>query len=273
VLGWALFICSGTGSAVAAALATKTFDEVPPVTGSAFSFTVAGLLMVGAVRPRTAGWSAGRWHDSARLGGIALVNVIVLYLALERLPLGTAITIEFLGPLGLAVLHAKAWRDYAAAALAIGGVAVVTGASVSTDSLGLALALSAAACWAFYIVAARRVGARGRPTDGLAVAIGIGGLVGLPLAVVACFQFQTVGVVALLVAVALLGRILPYTSEIVALRLLTPGSAGVLFSVVPVIAALVGFLLLDEPYSLVQVAGVAIVVVASALVLSDAPPE
>ena len=273
MLGWALFICSGIGSAVAAALATKTFDEVPPLTGSAFSFSVAGLLMAGAVRPRTSGWSTGRWRDSACLGAIALVNVIVLYLALARLPLGTAITVEFLGPLSLAVLHAKAWRDYGAAAAAIGGVAVVTGAGFSTDALGLALALSAAACWAGYIVAARRVGGHPRPTDGLAVAIAVGGLLGLPLAVLACFQFGTIGVVVLLAAIAVLGRILPYAFEIFALRLLTPGSAGVLFSVVPVIAALTGFLVLDQPYSALQVVGVVIVVAAGALVLSDAPPE
>jgi inner membrane transporter RhtA len=273
VLGWALFICSGIGSAVAAALATKTFDRVPPLTGSAFSFSVAGLVMLLAVRPRTAGWSAVRWRDSVALGAIALVNVILLYLALDRLPLGTCITIEFLGPLSLAVVHARAWRDYGAAAFAIGGVALVSGATVSTDVIGLALALSAAACWAFYILAARRVGAHGRPGSGLAVAIGAGGLLGLPLAIVACFQLETVGVVLLLIAVAVLGRILPYAFEIVALRLLTPGSAGVLFSVVPVIAALTGFVVLGEPYSAVQVIGVGIVVVASALVLSDAPPE
>jgi len=258
---------------VAAALATKTFDEVPVVTGSAYSFTIAGLAMVAAVRPRTSEWSRARRRDSALLGAITLLNVIVLYLALDRLPLGTAITIEFLGPLSIAVLHATAKRDYIAAACAIGGVALVTGASVSTDVLGLALALGAAACWAGYIVAARRVGAHRRPGDGLAVAIGVGGLLGLPLALIAAFQIGTLHVLLLLVAVAGIGRILPYACEIVGLRLLTPGSAGVLFSAVPVIAALAGFVVLGEPYSALQIIGVAIVVLASALVLSDAPPE
>ena len=175
VLGWALFICSGTCSALAAALATTTFDEVPPLTGTAFSASVAGLLMMAAVRPRTVGWSTVRWRDSGLLGAVLLLNVLTLYLALDWLPLGTGITIEFLGPLSLAVLHAKAWRDYGAAAFAIGGVALVTGASVSTDVVGLALAVSAAACWATYIVVARRVAADHRPGDGLTVAVGFSG--------------------------------------------------------------------------------------------------
>lgn len=273
VAGWALFICSGTCSALAAALATKTFDEVSPLTGTAFSASVAGLLMVGAVRPRTSGWSAARRRDSAVLGAILLLNVLTLYLALDRLPLGTGITIEFLGPLSLAVLHAKAWRDYGAAAFAIGGVALVTGASVSTDVVGLAPALCAAACWASYIVVARRVAADHRPNDGLAVAVGFSGLFALPLALVACLQFETVGVIAVLVVVAALGRILPYLFEIVALRILTAGAAGVLFSIIPVIAALTGFVVLGEPYSAVQVLGVGIVVLGSAMVMSDAPPE
>lgn len=273
VLGWALFICSGTCSALAAALATKTFDEVPPLTGTAFSASVAGLLMMGAVRPRTADWSAARRRDSAVLGAILLLNVLALYLALDRLPLGTGITIEFLGPLSLAVLHAKAWRDYGAAAFAIGGVALVTGASVSTDVVGLAFAVSAAACWASYIVVARRVAADHRPGDGLTVAVGFSGLFALPLALVACLQFETVGVIAVLVVVAALGRILPYMFEIVALRILTAGAAGVLFSIIPVIAALTGFVVLGEPYSAVQVLGVVIVVAGSAMVMSDAPPE
>lgn len=256
-----------------AALATETFHEVSPLTGTAFSASVAGLVTVAAARPRPAGWSAARRRASAGLGAILLLNVIALYLALDRLPLGTAITIEFLGPLSLAVLHAKAARDYGAAAFAIGGVALVTGAGVSTDLVGLLLAVSAAACWATYIVVARRVAAYPRPGDGLAVAIGIGGLIGLPLAVAACLQIGTLDVLLLLLAVALCGRILPYAFEIVALRILTPGSAGVLFSVVPVIAALTGFVLLGEPYSPAQVLGVAIVVLAGVLVLSDAPPE
>ena len=243
---------------------------MPPLTGTAFSASVAGVLMMGAVRPRTGGWSATRWWDSAVLGAILLANVLTLYAALDRLPLGTGITLEFLGPLSLAVLHAKAPRDYVAAAFAIAGVAVVSGAAVSTDVFGLACALAAASCWAAYIIAARRVGAHDRPGDGLAVAVGVGGLIGLPLAAIASFQIATIEVLLLLLAVALLGRILPYAFEIVALRMLTPGSAGVLFSIIPVIAALVGFVVLGQPYSAIQIVGVAIVVLAGAMVMGDA---
>jgi inner membrane transporter RhtA len=271
-LGWALFICSGFASTVAAALATETFGEVSPATGSGFSFTVAGILVLTCRRPPAAAWRGARVRASAALGLIALVNVIVLYLALDRLPLGTAITIEFLGPLGLALAHASKWRDYLAAVFAVAGVALVTGAAISTDALGIALALGAALCWALYILASRRAGSFASPADSLIVAISIGGLAALPLAVIAGFQIGAVGVLALLVGVAVTGRIMPYAFEIFALRLMPPGSAGVLFSVVPVIAVAVGFVVLDEPYSSPQIIGLIAVVAGSAMVLRDASP-
>lgn len=271
--GWALFTCSGIGASLAAALATKTFAQVSPATASAFGFTVAGLVLVGAVRPRPVGWSRARWGASAYFGTAVLANIILLYLALDRLPLGTTITIEFLGPLVVALRHAKVRRDYFAVAFAFAGVALVTGASVASNLVGLAFALASAATWAVYIFAARRVGAYPDPAAGLAVAIGIAGVVALPLTVIACLQCDTVGVFMLLLAVAVLGRLLPYACEFVGLRLLAAGTAGVLYSVIPVIAALTGVVVLGQTPTALQVLGLGIVVVGSALVLGDAPPE
>jgi inner membrane transporter RhtA len=266
-------MCSGIGASLAAALATKTFDQVSPAAASAFGFTVAGLVLVGTVRPRPVGWSPARWGASAYFGMAVLANIILLYLALDHLPLGTTITIEFLGPLAVALHHAKVRRDYFAVAFALAGVALVTGASVTSNVVGLVFALASAATWAAYMLAARRVGAYPDPAAGLAVAIGIAGMAALPLTAIACLQCDTVGVFMLLLAVAVLGRILPYACEFVGLRLLPAGSAGVLYSVIPVIATLTGVVVLGQAYTGLQVLGLGIVVAGSALVLSDAPPE
>jgi inner membrane transporter RhtA len=270
-LGWALFLCSGVSSSVAAALATKTFDQVTPATGSGLSFVVAGFLAAALGRPRTGEWSSTRWRQVAMFGAVILVNVITLYLALERLPLGTTITLEFTGPLSLAVIHATHRRDYLAAAAAVAGVALVTGASADVDLLGVLLALAAASCWAAYTLLAKAVGAYPRPIDSLLAALVIGGLLALPLAAIACFEIDSAEVLLLLVAVAVLGRMLPCAVELVGLRWMTAGAAGVLFSIIPAIAAATGFLILGQPYSDLQALGMLIVVAASALVLRDAP--
>lgn len=272
MLGWALFVGSGVSSSIAAALATETFDQVPPAIGCGLRFAFAGLVLMSLRRPRLSSWPRARLRDSALLGALMLANVIVLYLALERLPLGTTITLEFLGPLAIATLHAHKWQDHLAAACAIGGVALVSGASAQGDLLGVAYALCAAVGWAIYIQLARRLGAYPRPADSLAGALGFGALLSIPLAIAACLQIDGLEVLLLLLAVGITGRLLPYACEIFALRRLTPGAAGVLFSIIPVIAAVVGVLLLDQPYSSTQVAGLFVVVVGSALVLRDAAP-
>lgn len=271
-IGWVLFLCSGTASAVAAALATETFSDVPPASGAGFSIALAGLLATAARRPPVRRWSRERRRAVAAMGATVGLSAIVLYLALARLPLGTTITIEFLGPLSVAVFHARRARDYLAALGAVGGVALVSGAGVSTDVVGILFACGAAVLWAIYIVFTTRAGAYERPLDSLVGALAVAAAMASPLALIACFQIGSWGTVALLAAVAVCGRIMTYLFEILALRLITPGVAGVLFSIVPVIAALVGFVLLGQTYSEVQILGALIVVSASSLVMRDAPP-
>jgi inner membrane transporter RhtA len=268
-LGWMLFVGSGIASQVAAALATKTYDDVGAAAGACLTFSLAGILLFGLRRPSTRGWPRERWRDSVGFGAIIVVNAVVVYMALEYLPLGTTVTIEFLGPLAVAVFHAKQARDYLIALCAIGGVALVSAASVSTSPAGISLALVGAACWAIYIFASRRAGSYARPADSLVIAIAAGGLLSIPLAVVGAAEIGETRTLLLLVAVAVIGRILPYAFEIAALQIVTLGSAGILFSIVPAIAALTGFVLLGQSFSALQSVGLAVVILAGALVIHD----
>jgi hypothetical protein len=121
VAGWALFIGGGIGASLAAAQATKAFDQFSPATASAFGFTVTGFVLVAAIRPRAAIWSAARWCDSTYFGLAVLVGIILLYLAFDRLLLGADDHDRVPRPLGLAGRHARAVSDYLAAGCALGG--------------------------------------------------------------------------------------------------------------------------------------------------------
>jgi inner membrane transporter RhtA len=269
-LGWALFVCSGVCSQIAAALATKTFGEVGAAVGTCLTFSLGGLLVLVALRPRPRGWSRRRRLEVVGLGALIVVNAIFVYMANEHLPLGTTITIEFLGALGVAVAHAHHRRDYLIALFALGGVALVSAASPSTNPLGILFALGGAGCLAIYIVAGGRVASHPRPRDSLAAALVAGGVLALPGAVVGGAQIGQTHTLVLLVVVAVVGRVLPYGFEIAALARVSAGSAGILFSIIPAIAALSGFVLLGQDFSALQTLGLAVVILAGALVIRDA---
>jgi inner membrane transporter RhtA len=271
-LGWALFVCSGASSQVAAALATKTYGEVGAAVGTCFTFSLGGIFVLVALRPRPRGWSRRRRLEVVGLGALVVVNAIFVYTANAHLPLGTTITIEFLGPLSVAVAHAHRGRDYLIALCALGGVALVSAASPSTDVLGIFLALCGAVCFAIYVLAGSRIASHPRPGDSLAVALVVGGILAFPAGAVGAAQIGSTHTLILLLAVAVVGRILPYGFEIAALRRISAGSAGILFSIIPAIAALTGFLLLGQDFSALQTLGLAVVILAGALVIRDAEP-
>ena len=256
---------------VSLALAAKTFGDVPAADGAGFSLTAAAALVLLARRPRWRDWTPDRRRDVSLLGLGITVNTITLYLAIDRLPLGTSVTIEFLGPLSLALIHARLPRDYVAAAFAILGVALASGAAVSNEPLGLALALVAGSTWALAVVMMRRLIGGGGLPDALVAAIVVAGVAAIPFAVSACLQISRLDTVLLLLAVAIGGRIVPYGFELFALGLMSTGSAGVLLSIVPAIAALSGYLLLDQPFLASQAVGLVVVILAGAIVLRDAP--
>lgn len=239
-------------------------------------FSCAVLLVV--ARPTVHGRSRSDWLTVAVFGAVLASMNLCFYGSLARLPIGVAVTIEFVGPLTLAAVLSRRLRDLAAVAAAAVGVVAISGA-LSTpwsrlDLTGLGLALAAGACWAAYIVMSGRTGARFPALDGLAIAMTLSALV--------------VGPIGLLTGGAALGRLdtlwrglgiavlssaIPYALELVALRRLSAQVFGILLSLEPALAALAGLVILHQRLGAVELAGMACVVAASAIVLGARPAD
>ncbi len=217
--------------------------------------------------------------DVAVLGvfGLVLAGMnLAFYAALGRIPLAAAVTIEFLGPLGVAVASSRRALDLLWAALAGVGVALLTGvlgAAVSgLDPVGVGLALLAGACWAGYILLGARLGAAFPGVTGVAGALAVTAVAVAPAGIAtAGSALLRPDLLIVGVAVGVLSSAVPYSLEVAALRLLPAHAFGVLLSLEPAVAALAGFLLLDERLQPRQALAIALVSLASAGAARSAP--
>jgi inner membrane transporter RhtA len=256
-----------------AAFAKTLFDELGPG-GTVFVRTLVAAIVLALIwRPRLAG------HDRRDLG-LALVFGLVLaamnfcfYSSLERIPLGIAVTFEFVGPLGVAVFGSRRPLDLLWVVLAAAGILLLSDlGSGGLDRLGVALALFAGVLWAAYILLSARMGQAFPGGAGLALAMVVATV---PLAPVGIAdggsQLLVPEILLAGVAVGLLGSAIPYALELEALRSMPVGVFGVLMSLEPAVAALAGFLVLDEGLVTREVAAIALVVAASAGAARRAP--
>jgi inner membrane transporter RhtA len=220
------------------------------------------------VRPGLRGRPRADVVAAVALGACSGVLTLAFFEAIARIPLGVAVTIEFLGPLGVALAGSRHARDVAWVVLAGAGVALLTlgdGAGEPLDATGVALAGIAGVCWAGYILLTKRVGARWAGFDGLSVSLGVAALVTLPVGVAgAGSELLEPSVVLAGAGLALLIPLLPFAFELVALRRLPTALFGVIMSLEPAIAALLGFLILGQGLAGSGVLAVAMVVLASA---------
>ena len=269
--GAAMILASASSIQLGAALGTTTFDSISPVSTVGGSYVFAALFLLVVFRPRVGAWSRQRWHDVVALGLVAALASSTLFLALDHLPLGSAVTIQFLGPLGVAIWTGRRRGVLVAAALALAGVALVSGATPSDDLAGIGFALVAAVGWALYVLAAPRVSRHGGAGEGLAVAMCLTAVILLPFSLAAVPELGDLELLGALALVGVFGRALPFRLELAALRRLAPSKAGVLFSVEPALAALIGAVALDQGLAASQVAGILAVVLAGTLVLRDVP--
>lgn len=265
-----------------AALAATLFDEVGPAGVSALRLAIAAAVLVALSRPRLRA-HAGRDLRLVALFGACLGSMnFVFYEALDRVPLGVAVTIEFVGPLGVAVAGSRRPLDVLWVVLAAGGVLLLTQpfSSGGVDPFGALLALVAGGFWAAYIVLAARAGRRFQGGEGLALAMVVAALVPLgPGIAQAGDDLLVPTILALGAAVALLSSVIPYRLETEALRRMPQNVFGVLMSLEPGVAALAGFAVLGQTLDPAQLAAIAMVVVASAGATravgppAPAPPE
>jgi inner membrane transporter RhtA len=258
---------------VGSALAKTLFDDVGPAGTALLRVGFAAVTLLAIWRP------SPRRHGAGRLGvvvafGLALGAMnLSFYEALDRIPLGVAVTIEFLGPLGVAVALSRRRVDVGWAALAALGVLLLAGpAGGGVDRLGVALALAAAACWAAYIVLASAAGRLFSGGRGLALALGVAVLVPVgPGVASAGTELLAPAALGIGAAVALLSSVVPYSLETEALRRLPRRVFGILMSLEPAVAALAGLVVLGQGLSARQVAAIALVVLASVGATRRAP--
>lgn len=269
-------ISRGTGLAVTsvasvqfgAAFAAKLFPLIGPVGTVTLRLLGGAFVLMAVVRPwRTVhhSWSPGAWRAVSVFGVIFVVMNTSIYLAFDRLPLATVITVEFLGPLSIAVVTALSWRQRIWAVPAAVGVALISGSLRLTDVVGVLLAALAAACWACYILLSRRMGREGSGLAGLTLATSFGALIMIGPGFLAAGQaLWKPSTLALGAAVGVLSSAIPYSLDLLALRRLPTAVFGVLTSLNPAVAALAGFLVLHQQLPPVELAGIALVMAASA---------
>ncbi len=258
-----------------AAIATHLFGRVGPGGAVTLRLVFAALALVAVNAPKRKGAVSllTRRADllvAAAFGVVLGVMNLTFYEAIARVPLGVAVTIEFLGPLAVSLGGSRRLVDGLWAILAGLGVFLLAGGGVfgvghRLDIVGVGFALLAGLCWAGYILLNAATGRRFSGTSGLALAIVVASLVVLPFGIAqAGGRLLTVGVLGLGIVVALLSSVIPYSLELYALRRVSARAFGILLSMDPAFAALAGLLLLGQHLSSSEVVALILVVAANA---------
>ncbi len=258
---------------VGAAIAKDLFHLVPPTAMVWLRLVTSAVILLAIGRPRLGGRSASDWRVALGFGVSLMTMNWAIYQSFARIPLGIAVTIEFLGPLTVAVVGSRRVRDVLWVVLAGAGVALLGVEPGEVTVVGVLFALLAGAAWAAYILLSASTGRRWPGISGLAVASVVGAVVLAPPAVVAAgSDLLDPKVLALGVAVGLLSSVIPYSFEIKALRRIPPRVFGVLMSLEPAAAALAALVLLGEFLTPLQWTAVGCVVVASVGATRSAKP-
>ena len=252
-----------------AAFAGTLFAEAGPAGVVLLRLVFSSAVMMALTRRRLAGRSR---RDLLTVAGFGLVLSCMnwsFYESVHRLPLGAAVTVEFIGPLAVAIAGSRKLLDVVWVALAAGGVALLalggSHGNGSLDRVGLLLAALAGALWAGYILLSQRVGSSFAGLDGLALALSLGVLVMVPAGVAEGGAALLRPEIALAgFAVAVLSTLIPYSLELISLRRLSASAFGLLMSLEPAFAALAGVLVLGQPLYLRTSVAILMVVIASA---------
>ena len=249
-----------------AAFAKTLFDEIGPGGTVFLRVAFAAIVLMAVWRPALRGRSSADWRLMLAFGFALVAMNLSYYEALNRIPLGIAVTFEFVGPLGVAVAGSRHALDLLWVALAAAGILLLSDfGTADLDRLGVALALLAGCFWAAYILLSARVGQRFPGGQGLALAMAAGALMLAPVgAGDGGAELIGVEVLAIAFAVAILSSVIPYTLELEALRRMPAGVFGVLMSLEPAAATLAGFLVLGEDLAARELVAIGLVVAASA---------
>jgi inner membrane transporter RhtA len=267
--GIALMTGSAASNQLGAATAALAFPVLGPAGVVAVRQWVAGVVLFTTVRPRFTSFTREQWRPVLALALIFATMNLSLYLAIDRIGLGLAVTLEFLGPLSVALLASRRVIDLGCALIAGAAAVVLARPQPSTDYAGIALALLAGACWAGYILVNRVVGARLPGSQGPAAAASLSALLYVPVGIwVLASHPVTVTALGRAATAGLLCSAVPMVADLLALRRVPARFFGVFMSVNPVFAALTGLMVLGQSLAFADWLAIAAIVSANGVSLS-----
>ncbi|MEV0522531.1 EamA family transporter [Streptomyces sp. NPDC050439] len=261
----AMMFGSGLSNQVGAATGALAFDVIGPAGVVAVRQWVAGAVLLAVGRPKVRAFTWRQWCPLLCLAAVFATMNLSLYTAIDRVGLGLAVTLEFLGPL-VALAASRRAVDLGCAVIAGAAVVALARPQPSTDYVGIGLGLLAAACWASYILLNRTVGARLPGVEGSATAAGISGLLYLPVGIVVLVHHPpTAAALACAAAAGILSSAVPFLSDLLALRRVDARFFGIFMSVNPVLAALVGMAVLGQSLGWVEWLAITAIVTANGI--------
>jgi inner membrane transporter RhtA len=273
-VGMALMLSSSLGSQTGAAIGALAFPVIGPVGVVAVRQWVAGVILLAVGRPRLRSFTRPQWLPVLGLAAVFATMNVSLYTAIDRVGLGLAVTLEFLGPLSVALVGA--WTvtppglrrriTLACALLAGVGVVVLTRPQPTTDYFGVALGMLAALCWAGYILLNRTLGRRLPGVEGAAAAGALSALVYVPVGIVVLLAHPpTTAALVYALAAGVLSSVVPFLADLLALRRVPAHSFGIFMSLSPVFAATIGAAVLGEMLAAVDWLAIGLIVSANAV--------
>ena len=271
------FMAGAVSQYLGAAVGVFLFETTEPATVAWLRAAAAALVLLAWRRPWRRAWT---WRSTGAAAAFGLVTVgmnVAFYEAIARIPLGTAVAVEFVGPVAVATLGSRRARDVAAVALVVGGVVLLAGVQTDVDPVGLLFALLAAALWAGYILVGKSVADAGAGLDSLAVGMAVAALLSSPLLVgvqlgtdASAFGDARTWVFGM--GVGVLSSVIPYALDQPVLATIGRARFALLLALLPATAAVVGAAVLAQYPTPVELAGIALVMLALIVNASASSP-
>lgn len=273
-VGIAMMVGSGSSSQLGAAIGSLAFPVIGAAGVVAVRQWVAAVALLAVGRPRVRAFTREQWRVVLLLAAVYATMNLSLYSAIDRIGLGLAVTLEFLGPLAVALSASRRPVDFGCALAAAAGVVALTRPQPTTDYLGIGLGLLAAACWASYILLNRSAGRLLPGAEGTAAAAGLSGLLFAPIGVVVLLQHPPTPAALMCAAAAgILSSAVPFLSDLLVLRRVPARFFGIFMSVNPVLAATIGGLLLGQHLGAVEWLSIGAIVLANVVSVAAGDPS
>ena len=256
-----LFLLGAVSQYCGASIAHTLFDEAPAAAVGWLRVLGAVIVLAPLSARRWRGWPARDYGVAALFGCITVGMNLTFYVAIDHLPLGSGVAIEFIGPITVAAIATRTRRNAGAVVLAASGVLLLSGTEIGDDAIGLVFIFLAAALWAGYIVLGARLARRVRGTSALALGLAVGLVLSSPFGLVHADElFGSPHVLLLGLAVGVLSSAIPYGIDQTVLRSISVRRFAVLQALLPVVATIIGFIALDQRPSLIEYCGIVLVV-------------